>query len=233
MDFAVEPLAISAPYGREVFSQLGLQGLNCGCGKMLRPGCLNADRNQMGDGAGNLTQPGMLARVRIGSDTVYYLQQDLTLAFPLAGAAFDWGYSEHFIEHVPPEQAIGWFVEMRRVIAPGGLLRVTTPDLRKYMEGYVDPKGEFFALHTQCMEALTGNKGSVPQRRAWMVNHIFRFFEHQWIYDFEEIVHAAVSAGFDREKIFREEFQSGLLEFVPMLDSPERYDETLYVEMIV
>jgi len=66
-----------------------------------------------------------------------------------------------------------------------------------------------------------------------MVNQIFRFFEHQWIYDFDEIVHAATSAGFDRARIFREEFQSGILEDVTMLDFPERNDETLYVDMMV
>ena len=99
--------------------------------------------------------------------------------------------------------------------------------------GCDDRRDPRIALHTERLEGMTGNKGSVPQRRAWMVNQIFRFFEHQWIYDFDEIVHAAVSAGFDREKIFREEFQSGLLENVPMLDWPGRNDETLYVEMIV
>ena len=232
-EFAVELIDQPIPYGKALFRELGLPGINCGCGKLLRPGCLNVDRNQMGDREGHLTQPGSMARVRIGGDTVYYLQHDLALTFPLDGAIFDWGYSEHFIEHIPPDDAIGWLAEMRRVLKPGGLLRVTTPDLQKYIDGYRDPNGKFFALHTERMEGMTGNKGSVPQRRAWMVNQIFRFFEHQWIYDFDEIIHAAVSAGFDREKIFREEFQSGLLENVPMLDWPERNDETLYVEMIV
>lgn len=231
--FAVEELPAAAPYSREIFRELGTRGINCGCGTFLRPACLNVDRLPMADAAGNTPGPGRLARVQIDDGTVYYMQHDLEKTFPLPDAAFDWGYSEHFIEHVSPAQAIDWLAEMRRIIKPGGLLRLTTPDLRKYIEGYLDPAGAFFELHKQRIELSTGNKGSVPPRRAWMVNQIFRFFEHQWIYDFDEIVHAATSAGFDRTRIFREEFQSGILEDVAMLDFPERNDETLYVEMMV
>jgi len=231
--FAVEELPAAAPYSREVFDQLGMRGINCGCGRFLRPDCLNVDQLEMADGAGNTPQPGRLARVLVDGETVYYMRHDLENAFPLPDAAFDWGYSEHFIEHISPEQAIDWLAEMRRVIKPGGLLRLTTPDLQKYIEGYLDPAGAFFALHKQRLEASTGNKGSVAPRRAWMVNQIFRYFGHQWIYDFDEIIHAAASAGFDRARIFREEFQSGLLENVAMLDFAERNDETLYVELMV
>ena len=231
--FAVEQLPAAPPYAREIFDQLGMRGINCGCGRYLRPDCLNVDRLPMADGAGNTSRPGSIARVHIDDGVVYYMQHDLEKAFPLPDAAFDWGYSEHFIEHVSPEQAIDWLAEMRRIIRPGGLLRLTTPDLRKYIEGYLDPAGVFFELHKQRLEAAIGNKGSVPPRRAWMVNQIFRFFEHQWIYDFDEIVHAATGAGFDRTRIFREEFQSGILENVAMFDFPERNDETLYVELMV
>jgi len=187
----------------------------------------------MVDAQGRTSEPGQLLRVQLDSQVLYYLQHDLTQAFPVANQAFSWGYSEHFIEHVSPEQAVAWLAEMRRMIAPGGLLRVTTPDLKKYIDGYADPDGKFFRLHTERMEGFTGNKGSVPQRRAWMVNQIFRFFKHQWIYDFDELRHAASLAGFDPDGIIREEYQSGLLEDVASLDSPERNDETLYVEMMV
>lgn len=231
--FAVEELPAAAPYTREVFDQLGMRGINCGCGRFLRPDCLNVDQLEMADGAGNTPQKGRLARVQIDGETLYYMRHDLEKAFPLPDAAFDWGYSEHFIEHISPEQAIDWLAEMRRIIKPSGLLRLTTPDLQKYIEGYLDPAGAFFELHKQRLESSTGNKDSVPPRRAWMVNQIFRYFGHQWIYDFDEIVHAATSAGFDRTRIFREEYQSGLLENVAMLDFAERNDETLYVELMV
>jgi SAM-dependent methyltransferase len=143
-EFAVEELPAATPYSKEVFDELGMSGINCGCGRFLRPACLNVDRLQMADGAGNMPRPGKLVRVQVDDGTVYYMQHDLEKAFPLPDAAFDWGYSEHFIEHVSSEQAIDWLAEMRRIIKPGGLLRLTTPDLRKYMEGYLDPEGAFF-----------------------------------------------------------------------------------------
>jgi predicted SAM-dependent methyltransferase len=232
-ELLIEAIAAAPPYGREEFVRHGLRGLNCGCGRMLRPGCLNVDQIRMVDARGRASEPGQLLRVNLDGQVLYYLQHDLTQAFPVANHSFSWGYSEHFIEHVTPEQAVAWLAEMRRLIAPGGLLRVTTPDLKKYIEGYSDPEGKFFRLHTERMEAFTGNKGSVPQRRAWMVNQIFRFFKHQWIYDFDELRHAASLAGFDPDGIVREAYQTGLLEDVAMLDSPERNDETLYVEMLI
>ena len=232
-EMLIETIAAAIPYGRDFFVAHGLRGINCGCGRMLRPGCLNIDQIPMVDTQGKAAGPGKLVRVHLDGQVSYYLQHDMTQAFPVASQAFSWGYSEHFIEHVTPEQAVAWLMEMRRLIAPGGLLRVTTPDLKKYIDGYCDPANRFFKLHTERMEAFTGNKGSVPQRRAWMVNQIFRFFKHQWIYDFDEIVHIGTLAGFDPNGIMREEFQSGLLEDVVMLDSPERNDETLYVEMML
>lgn len=229
----IETVDAPKPYGKELFSRLGLRGLNCGCGRTLRSGCLNVDQIVMTDARGATSASGNLLEIHLNGQVLYYLQHDLTQPFPMSGRAFAWGYSEHFIEHVKPEQAVAWLAEMRRLIAPGGLLRVTTPDLKKYINGYIDPEFRFFRLHTERMESLSGNKGSVPQRRAWMVNQIFRFFQHQWIYDFDEIVHVASLAGFDPAAIMQEEYQSGLLEDVAVLDSPERNDETLYVEMMV
>ncbi len=160
------------------------------------------------------------------------MQHDLTQAFPIAGQSFSWGYSEHFIEHVALKDAINWLREMRRLIVPGGLLRVTTPDLKKYIDGYADPAQRFFDLHRKELEKIEVDKAWVSPRRAWMVNQIFQYYGHQWIYDFEEVVHAASAAGFNPDRIAQKEFRSGAREEVSMLDSDMRRDESLYVEMM-
>jgi predicted SAM-dependent methyltransferase len=38
-------------------------------------------------------------------------------------------YAEHFLEHLPLEKAVNFLVEVHRVLAPQGLVRITTPNL--------------------------------------------------------------------------------------------------------
>ncbi len=219
------------PYGGDLLLQNGIRGINCGCGSSLAAGCLNVDQMSFSDRQGASSEPGKLMRIHVGQQVLYYMQHDLTRVFPFAGQSFSWGYSEHFIEHVALKDAINWLRELRRLIVPGGLLRVTTPDLKKYMDGYADPEQRFFNLHRKELEKIEIDKAWVTQRRAWMVNQIFQYYGHQWLYDFDELVHAASAAGFDSGAIRQKQFQSGALKDVFMLDSASRADETLYVEM--
>jgi len=224
-------LDAAMPYGRDFLARNGMTGINCGCGRALAAGCLNVDEKEFSDPQGATSAPGRILRIELGDQALYYMQHDLAQPFPFADGCFSWGYSEHFIEHVPPLQAIGWLKEMRRLIAPGGLLRVTTPDLGKYVQGYADPKQAFFKRHLERLEALAPGRSWAAPRRAWMVNQVFQFYGHQWIYDFEELAHAAGKAGFDPKGITQAGFQSGRLEAAFMLDSAERSDETLYVDI--
>jgi predicted SAM-dependent methyltransferase len=78
----------------------------------------------------------------------YYLQHDATKSLPVAPESFEWVYSEHFIEHIPQQMAVEWLKEVRRLLKPGGYLRLSTPDLRIYAKGYLE-KRELFSKNTQ------------------------------------------------------------------------------------
>ena len=113
-------------------------------------------------------------------------------------------YSEHMLEHMLPIEGGGvtFLREAWRVLAPGGLIRLVTPDLAKYVcaiagrgEGGVDGKEGFLERHASRflpMEMLTRS----PSRAA-VVNNIFRNYGHQWVYDFDELRHALRYAGID------------------------------------
>ena len=53
---------------------------------------------------------------------------------PFASASVQMVYSEHMLEHMLPIAGGGaqFLREAWRVLAPGGLLRIVTPDLAKY-----------------------------------------------------------------------------------------------------
>ena len=46
-------------------------------------------------------------------------------------------YSSHFIEHIPRDKVLGFLAECRRILAPGGVLRLVLPDLENLCRAYL------------------------------------------------------------------------------------------------
>ncbi|WP_211284770.1 class I SAM-dependent methyltransferase, partial [Mycobacterium alsense] len=59
-------------------------------------------------------------------ETVYL---DATKRWPMPSASFRYMACEHMIEHVPYEAGLRVISEAHRVLQPGGVLRISTPDL--------------------------------------------------------------------------------------------------------
>ena len=85
---------------------------------------------------------------------------------------------------------------MRRVLAPGGLLRLATPDLRELIDEYVrgeSPKGPTPAdSFVKQLETFREEPGSVAQR---LVRRLLTA-PHQWLYDEQSLVQLLDDAGF-------------------------------------
>jgi predicted SAM-dependent methyltransferase len=56
------------------------------------------------------------------------LRMDATRLFPFPDAEFHYVFSEHMIEHVPHEGGRAMLNECRRVLKPGGRVRISCPD---------------------------------------------------------------------------------------------------------
>jgi predicted SAM-dependent methyltransferase len=176
------------------------------------------------DGA---TEPGHLYRV---DGSAYFLRWDISQSLPFEDGSVEWVYAEHLIEHVSLKVGIAWLAEVRRILRPGGLLRLTTPDLRKYAESYVngDP---FLAKHRRRMAmALATVAPRMPARGAFMFNQLFYVYGHRWIYDVDELRHALSEAGFDPAAVRVCAYREGARPDVAELDQMLRNDETIYVE---
>lgn len=223
---SLEPQESSLPLGTTQLATLGVRGLQFGASQRRHPSCLNTDICTLTDFSLRSTEPGRVFRV---DGKTYFIQLDATKPLPLEDGSFDWVYAEHFIEHIALREAISWLGEVKRILRPGGFARITTPDLKRYVEGYLAADDIFFATHRERVRQF----GLPPMqaRKAWMVNQIFQFWGHEWIYDLEELRHAAVAAGFAAEAVTQCRFQEGRDPDVSALDWELRSDETIYVEV--
>lgn len=222
----IETVKNSLPLTKQNLQELGLKGFHCGSGLNLHPGWLNSDSMTIGDKNGNTSVVGEIVMV---DRSKYYLQYDQTQPLPVQNETFDYVFSEHFIEHIGVQDAVKWLGEIRRILKKGGFLRLSTPDLYIYASGYLINQNDFFEQHRQNL--LDMGIKQVPQRKAWMMNQIFRWWGHQWIYDFEEIKTVAIVAGFQEQDIRKCQFCEGRVPEVAQLDLIKRKDESLYVEI--
>lgn len=92
------------------------QMINVGCGSVCHPDWINLD----------------LAPKR--SDVRYC---DLAARWPFDDGSIDVAYSSHVIEHLTREQADFLVSESYRVLKPGGIFRVATPDLEQICRLYL------------------------------------------------------------------------------------------------
>jgi predicted SAM-dependent methyltransferase len=222
----LEPLPPGGPYGATQLRDQGITGIEFAAWKTAHRQGLGSDLVPLRDAGGSTTETGRLFRV----DGEYlFLQLDICQPLPFADGAVEWVYAEHLIEHVPLAVATGWLAEVRRILCPGGVLRLTTPDLRRYVEGYLTGGG-FFVKHRKRIRAA-GLGPPMPQRPAFMFNQLFYLYGHRWIYDLEELTYVLASAGFDPAAVRACPFRAGARADVADLDRVFRNDETLYVEV--
>jgi predicted SAM-dependent methyltransferase len=120
---------------------------------------------------------------------------DATKPFPLPDASFDYAFSEHMIEHVPLTAGLFMLRECRRVLRPGGTIRIATPDLEVFigLYGHEDEPGCGRYVHWVTDRYLDG-RGAY--RASLVINNIFRDWGHQFLYDGELMTMALADAGF-------------------------------------
>ncbi len=106
---------------------------------------------------------------------------DLTRPLPLAAGKIKRLYSEHFIEHISRENCLHLFRHIRESMAPDGILRIATPDLKLFAQCYlqreVPPDWE-------------------EQNPCRAFNEVMRNWGHTFLYDEEELTEILTQAGF-------------------------------------
>jgi SAM-dependent methyltransferase len=133
------------------------------------------------------------------------LVHDLTKSLPFKENTVSAIYGSHVLEHLYLAEAQRLLAECKRVLRPGGVIRLVVPDLCSMTANYLKNKNggspspsEKIAAADQLNEKL-GFRSPAPPNG----NFLFRFYylwkdfhHHKWMYDSDSLLHYMEEAGF-------------------------------------
>jgi len=164
--------------------------------------------------------------------------RDCRTSLPLPTGSARGIFTEHFFEHLDYyEEAPRFLVECRRVLEPGGTLRVIVPDGGKYLRAYVDDGWDslrsFSSLTswdpTSEERPFSTLREVLPFRtKMEVINYHFRQMGvHRFSYDYETLAELLAQCGFESVTV-REYRMSALPDLA--IDRDFRAAESLVVE---
>jgi predicted SAM-dependent methyltransferase len=109
--------------------------LHWGCGRRAAPGWTNSDR---------LVGPGIDATA------------DIREGLPFPSGHFDYAVSIHALQEIPYPDVVPALGELRRVLRPGGVLRLGLPDLERALDAYVRQEAGYFRVPDAEVTSLGG-----------------------------------------------------------------------------
>jgi predicted SAM-dependent methyltransferase len=142
------------------------------------------------------------------------LYWDITRPLPFPDGSAQAVVFEHVLEHFPLGDDLELLAEARRLLEPGGIIRVGVPDFGRYLESYAGD-GEF-------VDRLRPGRPT----RLLAVGEVALSHGHRSVWDGETLVLALAEAGF--VDVSRRSYGDSDLEPAP--DSPQREAESVYAE---
>jgi SAM-dependent methyltransferase len=115
---------------------------------------------------------------------------DISRPLRLPGSFFDALYGSEVIEHIDLGQARGFLTEARRILKPGGVIRLTTPDVTEICRIYLG-MNPTVAVDDFRAGWLDGEYSS----EIWL-NSLFNGYGHKHVYSFESLARELGRAGF-------------------------------------
>lgn len=169
-------------YVREQLAVLRIQPadaslrLHIGCGGQLLEGWINID-----------VHPAPLAL-------------NVLWGLPFAAGSVAYVFVSHLLEHLfHPRDVKPFLAELRRVLAPGGIVRIVVPDVEQCIEAYEQRDALFFASRREFWSWWPENPTRLEDFLAYAgagPEPAYLFEAHKYGYDYETLARTLTEAGF-------------------------------------
>lgn len=113
------------------------------------------------------------------------LKHDLRKPLPFNDNSINFFFSEHFFEHLKKGEGIFLLKEIYRCLKQGGINRMSVPDLDYLIKNYLDNNLDAYS-----------RVGFKPKTRCDMLNEGIRRWNHQYLYNKDELMLVQKEAGF-------------------------------------
>lgn len=144
---------------------------------------------QIGTGANNLD--GWLnTDIEPGPGQAYL---DATKPLPFSDGSLYDVFGEQVIEHLPYDDALSFFKETHRVLAPGGKVRIITPNLLSFLALFGDQKPESYMARKLDFHYWPKD---TPDPACFILNYEMRSWGHQFVYTPKMLRASLEKAGF-------------------------------------
>lgn len=174
-----------------------LRRLNWGCGTEPEPGWINSD---------------------IKEDPTVDLSCDILEGLPLEEGSIDYVVSIHALPELTYSDQVPALMELRRVLAPGGVLRLALPDLDRAIDAYRAGDRDYFLVPDEDARA-PGSK---------LITQLLWYGYSKTLFTFDFIAELLGKAGF--EEVRRCEFQQTRSPYPEIVSLDNRREESLFVE---
>lgn len=147
----------------------------------------------------------------------------VTKRLPLRDGTVDVLYSSHMLEHLDASEVRSFLDEARRLLRPGGTIRLAVPDISLQVRDYL-ASGDADAF-------ISGTHLSAPRARTLRQRCkalVIGSRHHQWMYDGASLTRLLQAHGFVDPKVVPAGTTS--IENPAPLDLAERSNESVYVE---
>lgn len=158
--------------------------LNLGCGVSFYKDYLNVNYWE------NLP-PGVVHNPN-GTQGTVLLNWDLRAGIPVANDTIDLVYHSHFLEHLDYAEGVAMLKEIHRVLKPGGVHRILVPDLKKWVNAYLNND----LLIQEYRKSGVQVKELAYPTACTVLMGMVHGHHHKFIWDFETLAHYLNEIGF-------------------------------------
>lgn len=183
--------------------------LNIGCGQTIIKGWVNADNSfALKLSKYPLFFLELLFKFKIVNKSQYdfiffarknNIQNIDATQLPYDSSSIDVIYSSHMMEHLQRDDAKTFIKECFRVLKPGGILRLSLPDLKIIVDNYLKHNDADLFIEQLLMEPPKTKK----------IKHLIKLYisggfrEHSWMYDGKSLLKILKEFGFKNSTILK------------------------------